>query len=254
MFAYDSFRQARWYRKGRLRPIKLIVVHCTVSPEVGNGAENVARYFATTDRPGSTHAIVDNNSTVGCVLDGDTAFGAANANADGLHLELVGMPDQTSAEWLDAFGRAMFTRAGELLRYWSVTYDIPVDRFLSVGELRAGRGGLTTHVDVDRAWPSTGHWDPGPWFPRREFLDYVTPSPTPSPPPGDLMQLAPLNVANTETIAGQWYATFLGRPPSPADVKFVTGLLIDQKLTYQQAWDQWHATAAQDPAYKVPTP
>lgn len=252
MYAYDSFRQARWYRKGRLRPIKLIVVHCTVSKEMGTGAEAVARYFATTDRQGSTHAIADSDSVVGCVRDSDTAFGAANANADGLHLELVGMPDQTAAEWLDAFGRAMFTRAGDLIRYWAATYGIAVDRFLTVGELRAGRGGLTTHVDVDKAWPSTGHWDPGPWFPRREFLAAITPPAPPVPPPipGDLMQLEPLNVERCSAIAEDWYQRFLGRSAVPADVRYVTDLLTDPGKSFNQAYDEWHATAAQDPAYR----
>lgn len=72
------------------------------------------------------------------------------------------------------------------------------------------------------------------------------------PPPGGSMQLAPLNVERCEAIAAQWYMTYLSRPPFPADVKYVTELLTDANLTFEQAWDRWHTDAAQDPAYTVP--
>lgn len=160
--------QARWFYRGRRRAPRLIVAHCTVSPEVGTGAEAVARYFATTDRKASAHRVVDNNSTVSCVHDYDTAFGAAGANADGLHLELVGMPQQTREEWLDGYSSSMLDRAGATVRAWSSSRAIPL-RWLSVAEVADGRTrGLCTHHDVSRAFPdvSTGHWDPGPHFPK----------------------------------------------------------------------------------------
>ena len=169
------FIQARWFRKGRQgKKIRLIVIHCTVSKEMGTGAENVARYFARSERKGSTHAVADNNSVVFCVRDEDTAYGAGGANNDGLHLELVGMPEQSFVEWLDEYGLDMFDQAAPVVRRWSDTYDVPL-RWLTVDEIRAGLPGLCTHADVEKAYPSTGHWDPGPHFPKGEFLEAVTP-------------------------------------------------------------------------------
>lgn len=164
--------QARWFHTGRLKPVRLICVHCTVSGESGTGAEAVAHYFARGERKASAHRVSDNNSTVICVADGDTAFAAAGANSDGIHLELVGMPDQSTAQWLDAFSDAMLREAGATIREWASEYDIPL-RWLTIAEVADGRTrGLCTHADVSKAFPavSTGHWDPGPNFPKDEAL------------------------------------------------------------------------------------
>lgn len=176
---------AKWQRDGRGGETpRLIVVHCTVSPEQGTGAEAVANYFRTVSRPASTHLISDSNSTVRCVADEDTAYGAAGANRDGLHIELVGYPDQTRAQWLDAYSRAELAEAGPSIRAWSSKYEIPL-RWLTVAQVRDGRTrGLCTHADVSQAFPdvSTGHWDPGPNFPKSDALQIWAP-PTPVPPP-----------------------------------------------------------------------
>ena len=163
---------AKWFHAGRTKPIRLIVVHCTVSKEMGTGAEAVANYFARGDRRASAHRVCDNNSTVICVKDEDTAFGAAGANSDGLHLELVGMPDQSLAQWLDAYSDAELVEAGRSVREWSARWGVPM-RWLTVAEVADGRTrGICTHADVSRAFPavSTGHWDPGPNFPKDEAL------------------------------------------------------------------------------------
>jgi hypothetical protein len=170
----NKFVRARWQRAGRRKAIRLIVVHCTVSPEMGTGAEAVARYFSTTDRKGSAHKVGDSNSVVDCVRDGDTAYGAAGANDDGLHFELVGMPDQSLAQWLDPFSQSMFETVGPDIREWMQRYGIP-GRWLTAGQIRDGRtSGFCTHADVQAVFPSTGHWDPGPNFPHSHFLHVVT--------------------------------------------------------------------------------
>ena len=178
---------ARWQRPGRKgQSPRLIVVHCTVSREMGTGAEAVASYFETTDRPGSAHVVCDNNSTVRCVEDEDTAYGAAGANLDGLHLELVGMPDQTSQQWQDPYSLAELFEAGLSVRKWSAKFAIPL-RWLTVAEVAdKTTKGLCTHADVEAAFPSTGHWDPGPNFPKIEALRIWTPN-TPTLPQEDDM-------------------------------------------------------------------
>jgi len=173
---------AKWFHEGRRGEVpRLIVIHCTVSPESGTGAEAVARYFQSGTRKASAHRTCDNNSTVISVADSDTAFAAAGANRDGLHLELVGQPSQTRAEWLDAFSTAELFQAGLTVREWSARYGIPL-RWLTVAQVADGRTkGLCTHHDVSRAFPdvSTGHWDPGPDFPKDEALRIWTPESEP---------------------------------------------------------------------------
>lgn len=176
---------AKWFHAGRLKPIRLIVIHCTVSLEMGTGAEAVARYFAAGERRASAHRVADNNSTVICVQDGDTAYGAAGANSDGIHLELVGQPTQTRGQWLDAFSTAELFQAGLSVREWSREYGVPL-RWLSVAQVADGKTkGLCTHHDVSRAFPevSTGHWDPGPNFPKDEALRIWTPEAEPPAAP-----------------------------------------------------------------------
>jgi hypothetical protein len=173
---------AKWFHAGRTKPVRLIVIHCTVSREVGTGAEAVARYFQAGTRKASAHRVCDNDSTVLCVKDQDTAFAAAGANSDGLHLELVGMPDQSAAEWLDPYSRSELFQAGLTVREWARDFSIPL-RWLTVAEVADGRTkGLCTHADVSKAFPkvSTGHWDPGPNFPKDEALRIWTPG-TPEP-------------------------------------------------------------------------
>jgi hypothetical protein len=172
---------AKWFHPGRRKDIRLIVVHCTVSPEQGTGAEAVANYFKAGTRKASTHRVADNNSTVQCVPDTDTAFGAAGANSDGLHLELVGYPTQTRAEWLDTYSHAELVEAAATMREWSDRYRIP-HRWLTVPEVANGTArGFCTHKDVSDAFPavSTGHWDPGPGFPKDTAFDIWFP---PAPP------------------------------------------------------------------------
>ena len=161
------------YQQPRRGEIRICVVHCTISPEMGTGAESVARYFQTVDRPASAHLVADNNSVVRCVPDNMEACGAAGANKDGLHLELVGYADQSAEQWMDAYGRAMFAQAGPFVRDWSVLYNIP-PRWLTVAQVADGRSrGFCTHADVSKAFPavSTGHTDPGPQFPKQAVMD-----------------------------------------------------------------------------------
>lgn len=168
---------AKWFHEGRRKAIRLIVIHCTVSGETGTGAEAVARYFARGERKASAHRTADNNSTVISVDDADTAFAAAGANSDGIHLELVGQPDQTRAQWLDTFSTAELFQAGLSVREWSAKYGVPL-RWLTVAQVADGKTkGLCTHHDISRAFPavSTGHYDPGAHFPKDEALRIWTP-------------------------------------------------------------------------------
>ncbi len=170
-----SFKQAKHYRKGRVSKIKYAVVHATVNKESasGTGAEAIQQYFATSDRVASAHVTVDQNSKARSVHDWDTAYASKNFNANGLHVEIYGMPDQTRAQWLDPISKATLLRAAEVVADWCLRYGL-LQSYVSLADLKAGRGtGITFHADCDKAVPSTGHWDPGPNFPRDVFLQMV---------------------------------------------------------------------------------
>lgn len=168
-----QFTQARWFREGRQgKAIRLFVIHDAETPEKATSAESVANYFKNVERHASAHYVTDSNSSVQCVRDEDTAFGAAGANNDGLHFEQAGYAKQTEAEWLDAYGLAQMAQLGELLRAKSTQHGVPL-RWLTRAEVADGHTkGLCTHADVTAAFPkvSTGHTDPGPHFPKDRAL------------------------------------------------------------------------------------
>lgn len=142
------------------------------APEGPLTAENVARYFATTRTVASAHVNVDNNSAVRSVADSDTAYAAPGANADGLQLEIAGYARQTRAQWLDAYSQAALKQAAKVAADWCKKYNIPPVR-LTRAELKAGKKGITQHVDVSAVYKRSDHHDPGPNFPWDYFLAAV---------------------------------------------------------------------------------
>lgn len=169
-----SFVQAAHYYAGRREPIELLVVHDMEAPETSTTAEAVADYFAREDiRPSSAHYCIDNNSTVQCVRDGDTAWAAKGANANGLHFELAGYARQSKDEWLDQYGHDLLKRAARLMAVKALAYGIPARR-LTAQQIRNGERGICGHGDVTAAFPpGSGHTDPGAAFPWMYFLALV---------------------------------------------------------------------------------
>lgn len=164
--------QAKHYHRGRLSPIRLIVVHSMEWAEKGSTAEDCARMFATMSRPASAHVCVDNDSVVRCVADSDTAWAAPGANADGLQMELAGFARQKRADWLDTYSTALLKQAAAVAAGWAKLHKIPV-RKLSQAQLRSGMKGFTTHADVSVVYKRSDHHDPGSGFPWDVFLDLV---------------------------------------------------------------------------------
>lgn len=166
--------QAPHYHKGRVAPIRVIVMHTMESPEGSTTAEDVARYFQRlpASNPASAHLCVDNNSTVRCVADKDTAWAAPGANADGLHMELAGRAAQTTAQWSDPYSKALLERAAANAAQWCKTYNIPARR-LTRTQLRAGERGFVGHDDVSVVYKKSDHTDPGDYFPWNQFIGLV---------------------------------------------------------------------------------
>ena len=160
--------------------IDLIILHCTDGSESFQSAENGAAYAARGNpdatgklRPASFHFIVDPNSIVQCVPEASTAYGAAKANARGIHVEFCGLAKQTAAQWADVGSDAEVRLGAKLFADICRRRNI-TKRFLTGADLKAGAAnGITTHAEISKAWPSTGHTDPGPNFPLKKFMDLV---------------------------------------------------------------------------------
>lgn len=146
--------------------IRHIVVHSTE----GGTAASVAEFFATTARA-STQLVVDELECYRCVPDLVIPWGAPGVNTTGLHIEHCGFARWTRTAWLAH--DATLRRSAAKAALWCWRYDIP-RRWLTVAQLRAGKPGFCRHSDAARAFPPDDpHSDPGPGFPRDEYLDYV---------------------------------------------------------------------------------
>lgn len=172
------FVQASGYTQGRPDgPPLWIVVHDMEASESSDRAESTAAYFASGagGRYVSSHYCVDDNSVIQCVRLADTAWTVGNrpGNNRGINWEFAGFARQTRAQWLDAFGLAMFRQAAPYIRDDAARFGIPVRR-CSVADLRAFRPGVTSHNDLRLAFGGTTHTDPGPNFPWDIFLQILT--------------------------------------------------------------------------------
>lgn len=156
---------------GDNKPVKRIVIHCTVSPCEAGGARNIAAYFRSKTAGGSAHYVVDPGETVQVVYDGVIAWHAP-PNPNSLGVELCDPMKGKKARWADADHTAMLDRAAELVAGLCLAYDVPVRKVGAVG-LKLGRKGICGHVDVAKAFGQSTHWDPGPGFPWRAFVKQV---------------------------------------------------------------------------------
>lgn len=173
------FIQAKHYTpvsEDHPRKVRLIVIHSMESEEKGETAENVARYFQTTEKPASAHYNIDNNSVVQCVQCKDVAYGAPGANRDGIHLEHAGRAKQTAAQWNDEYSSAMLKLSAEVCAMLCKKFGIP-PVWLSPADLAAGKKGLTSHANVTLWQKSLGkpgsHTDPGEGFPVQKYCAMV---------------------------------------------------------------------------------
>lgn len=117
--------------------------------------------------------VVDTDSIVQCVPAHLTAYHCGhtgNMRFEGV--EFCGRANQTREQWLDALSLPMLCLAARLLASRCAANSIePV--FVDRTGLRAGLRGITTHAEISYAFGESKHWDPGPAFPLREFLDAV---------------------------------------------------------------------------------
>lgn len=179
--------------EGRLRPMRLIILHTIENDETPTGAEGCANFFANPASRVSAHLTTDSDSAVRCRYKQDTAWATPSANADGYQVEQTGRAHQGVDGWADPFSLAMIDitaqaiveECGDELRLGT----IPM-RHLTPDEISAGMPGFCGHIDCTRAFPGSGdHTDPSDEYPWDYFFEKLklhlgmTPSsPTPALP------------------------------------------------------------------------
>ena len=160
----DQHIQARNFTNTNGRRVDLVVMHTDEANERPDNAENVARFFATTDRDASAHYCCDNNSIVSCVDEMDVAFGAPHVNHNGVHIEQSGDAAQRPADWADDFSQTMLKeQVAPLVADIATRHGIPI-RHLTNDELRRGLRGVVGHVQASQVFGGT-HTDPGASYP-----------------------------------------------------------------------------------------
>jgi hypothetical protein len=148
-----------------LSEIKWVVLHSTE----GGTAASIARYFFSPSAGGSTHLVVDDKECQRCLPNQAVPWGASGANTAGFHIEQCGFAKWSTVIWkshLNTLKRAAYKTAFHCKRF-----GIPLV-FLKADDLKAGRRGITTHVECSKAFGGS-HWDPGPGWPRPLFMFYV---------------------------------------------------------------------------------
>jgi hypothetical protein len=152
------------------RQITHVVIHTAECSESPTGAEAVAAYFASIDRPASAHFCLDSDSAVQCVRLDDVAFAAPPLNDAGVHIELAGFARQSAEEWADAYSSAEVERLARLVGSLCRRFALPIV-YVDAAGLKAGAKGITTHADVSNAFHQSDHQDPGPHFPMARLLE-----------------------------------------------------------------------------------
>jgi hypothetical protein len=157
------FRQATHYHPGRIKAIRLGVIHVGITPETITQAEAMVDFAASPNaRVASFHMAADPDSLARGVHDWDTAFGAPGANADGLHCEQAGqLMDHTG--WTTPVSLKMIReQTARAVKSWHDLYSLP---FMHLSLAQVGdrhSKGFCGHYDVTKGLPAAGgtHTDP----------------------------------------------------------------------------------------------
>jgi N-acetyl-anhydromuramyl-L-alanine amidase AmpD len=153
------------------KPVRRIVVHCTVSATATGGARAIAAYFRSANAGGSAHYVVDPEEVVQAAYDSVVCWHAP-PNPNSIGVELCDPMDGRATRWADRDHQAMLHLAAKLTAELCLAYDVPA-RKLSVAEVKAGHKGICGHADVSDAFGQSTHWDPGPAFPWADYMRLV---------------------------------------------------------------------------------
>lgn len=164
---------ARNFTKATRTTARLLVLHTTESPCAPGVARNVAAWFGGPNAPqASAHYIVGPDATIQGVPLACVAWAAPGANSDGVQIEQTGWARFTEAEWNGEPQQAMLERVAQLLAALCRHFNLPAV-FLDAESLKRGVRGVTTHVEVNRAYRKSTHTDCGPAYPMETVLRRV---------------------------------------------------------------------------------
>ena len=168
------FIKACHFTHGPRGAVDLVVLHSMESLELPGTARHVAEWFADPARSpqASAHYLIDENEVIQSVREFDIAWAAPGANRNGIHIEHAGRADQSEADWGDEFSIAMLHLSIELCTSICRAWSIPAVVVDAAGLLVHQRG-ITTHVEVSRAFKKSNHTDPGPAFPLIWYCERV---------------------------------------------------------------------------------
>lgn len=157
------FAQARNYHPGRIKAIRLGVIHVGITPETITQAEAMVDFAASPNaRQASFHLAADPDSLARGVHDWDTAWGAPGANADGLHMEQAGAL-MDHAGWTTPISLKMIReQTARGVKSWHDLYGLPLQR-ISHAQVADGKTkGFASHWDITMSLPAAGgtHVDP----------------------------------------------------------------------------------------------
>lgn len=161
--------------------IVALCFHDEEAPETNDQAENVGAFFARPATQASTTGCIDNNSKVGCVPYGETAWHTGHGDPWNYRIEGYehsGYARQTRDEWLDQYGKDMLEISAKHFAKRCHDLGIP-PRKIDGNQLRTAvnsndpsLGGICGHADISDATDG-GHYDPGPNFPWDYYIARV---------------------------------------------------------------------------------
>ena len=146
--------------------VKVIVMHSTE----GETAAGAAYWFKNPASQGSAHICVDAKEGYRSLSDNLKPW--ANGWNETLDMEHAARAAWARSMWLTPGARRMLRRSAYRVAIWSKRYDIPVT-WLNPVEIRQGKSGLTTHINVSKAFHQSTHTDPGKGFPKKRYARMV---------------------------------------------------------------------------------
>lgn len=149
-----------------LSAIKWVVVHSTE----GFTAAGAAAWFANPASSGSTHLVLDDNVCYRTLDNDRIPWGARGANYGGFHIEQAGFAKWPAETWTQEHKRTL-QRAAYKTAYHCSLFGIS-PRWVSADGLKLGVQGVTDHDECSKAFGGS-HWDPGPGWPRTNFMAMV---------------------------------------------------------------------------------
>lgn len=167
----NGFIQARNFTPANRTTLRLVVIHTMENAEKPGTAHGVAAWFGGPQAPkASAHLCVDATEVWGSVHEKDVAWAAPGANNDGFHIEHAGRAAQTGEQWADPYSMAMLRLSAKAAADVANRHAIPTE-WLTVEDVLAGKQGFCGHHEITLAYHKSDHTDPGPNFPREQYLD-----------------------------------------------------------------------------------